>query len=133
RFRDSGALHRFVGQALGEVLSAAGGQASGSTATAPQLPATALPTESGLAGLIGAQSYGPPQVPNIHEGAPPPYTPVHHQQAFRLRDSNPAASTAWQTLYRPLDEEPPRHNDSATQATEFPLGMALGQLHGIYI
>src|SRR3546814_7259541 len=57
------------------------------------------------------------------------------QQAFRLRDHAASQPTDWQSLYRPIDAPDIAANERAahTPAHEFPLGMALGQLHGIYI
>lgn len=135
RFRDSGALHRFVSQTLGEVLSAAGGQGISGPAPAPDVSPALLATQDAMAGAVSGANQDTSQALSAHAGKPlPPYAPVHHQQAFRLRDSGPASSssTAWQALYRPLDENELEKAGADTQA-EFPLGMALGQLHGIYI
>src|SRR3546814_15179701 len=57
------------------------------------------------------------------------------QQAFRLRDHAASQPTDWQSRYRPIDAPDIAANERAahTPAHEFPLGMALGQLHGIYI
>src|SRR3546814_9269937 len=57
------------------------------------------------------------------------------QQAFRLRDHAASQPTDWQSLYRPIDAPDIAANERAahTPAHEFPLGMALGQLHGLYI
>lgn len=137
RFRESGAIHRFVGQTLGEVLGQVGAHApdqdsaSGTLATSSQTNQEAQKensyTYAGQQQAIPGQQY------------PSAWRPQQSQQAFSLRDATPAAASGWQSLYRPLNETPvttgiPAPSLPAAKAPEeFPLGMALGQLHGIYI
>lgn len=138
RFRDSGAVHRYVQQAVSQTLAQTGGAQALAPAGMPA-PAPAMPTQ---------------EAPRAHAGAsiaPPPAPRPHAQVPFRLHEpaGNPAGD--WQSLYRPLAESPspaladpaapvsaravpeaPR-SPSALPEGEHPLGMALAQLHGIYI
>jgi DNA mismatch repair protein MutL len=114
----------------------AGGAASHPASGYP--PASAAP-EAGRAGPADAASpysarpYGaPPSRGQAYPG------PAMRQAALSLRDSAPDGAAGWQTLYRPLPEPAVPAAGAAADADtagtdEFPLGMALGQLHGIYI
>lgn len=128
RFRDTGAIHRFIAQTLGEALAQHGG-ASVQEGSGSPIPA--------------AQGWSPPPAtPSILQS--PRLTP-QMQHHFRLQERAPASD--WQTLYRPLEpvadpntttplsEFRPLHSrtDTSANESELPLGMALGQLHGIYI
>ena len=138
RFRDSGAVHRFVGQIVGQALAQTGGAAS-----APVLPAQ---TDAGA----GVQAFDQPRA------QPAPAPRPHAQVPFRLHEPAGLPVRDWQALYRPLGESAPAATDHATLPSsyampaaapapalrdapqplpegEFPLGMALAQLHGIYI
>lgn len=161
RFRDSGAVHRFVSHAVSQTLAQTGGSSTVTPAAqdddagfetvarpaadasvAPQTPpaqaqnpqpATDSP-RPGYGGSGGA-SYGlrPSPAPQRQ----------HTQVPFRLH-AEPAGIPAadWQSLYRPLTDDtaarttPLREPAPATALPadeEHPLGMALAQLHGIYI
>ncbi|MBB1595088.1 DNA mismatch repair endonuclease MutL [Achromobacter sp. UMC46] len=172
RFRDSGAVHRFVSHAVGQTLA----QTGGSSAVAPAAQgdtddggfetvaqAAAPPASSAAAPSTGNAHDAPAAVParqaetprpgysggnagsNATYGLRPSPAPqrAHTQVPFRLH-AEPAGIPAadWQSLYRPLTD------DTAAKVTpvrepspvagmpageEHPLGMALAQLHGIYI
>ncbi|CCH05208.1 DNA mismatch repair endonuclease MutL [Achromobacter xylosoxidans] len=167
RFRDSGAVHRFVNHAVSQTLAQTGGSSAvapaaatrddddGFETVAPSAPAAT----GGLSASTPADTSAPrPGYSGATQGAAPTYglrpspTPQrpHTQVPFRLH-AEPAGIPAadWQSLYRPLTEdtaarvEPLRDVAAlAPQAApaptlpadeEHPLGMALGQLHGIYI
>ncbi len=110
RFRDPGAVHHAVAHSVAQALSGTAGPAAQAATLDP------------------AQGVTPAPWPAAASGA---------QQRFdlseRLRPSassspHPATSTtdAWQALYRPLEDAGPAEDD-------LPLGVALAQLHGIYI
>jgi len=146
RFRESGAVHRFVAQAIGQALAHAagashpsqlpqtdedrvaaegmpfGGEPSGGQAAAPQP----------LGGTLAAAGREAPPAAGGYAFAP-------RQTAFRLNDYPKSQGEDWRTLYQPLQppaarttEAPPLPDEARTD-NEFPLGMALGQLHGVYI
>jgi len=166
RFRDSGAVHRFVSHAVSQTLAQTGGSsavtpagqgddaefetvarpASGPQAATPNEPAAspAQPPQPapdgprpGYGGNAGSAPYGLRPSPAAQR--------AHTQVPFRLH-AEPAGIPAadWQSLYRPLNDDsaaktaPLRESAPAPAATlpvdeEHPLGMALAQLHGIYI
>lgn len=168
RFRDSGAVHRFVNHAVSQTLAQTGGSSAVAPAPAArdddggfETVAPSAPATSGIGLPASAPADASPARPGYtgaSPGAAPAYglrpspTPQrpHTQVPFRLH-AEPAGIPAadWQSLYRPLTEdtaarvEPLRDVAAlAPQATpaptlpadeEHPLGMALGQLHGIYI
>lgn len=151
RFRDSGAIHRFVGQTLGQVLSAAGGhtltghdgsesmqsgaQHGDGAGDGTASPAGDTPAAYGQAATPGQALARPFSALDGRPPAPSSFQTPQMQQAFRLRDHGAGQATDWQSLYRPIEA-----SDAAVDMQpgrqpvhEFPLGMALGQLHGIYI
>jgi len=152
RFRDSGAVHRYVAQSLGEALAQRGGMAGDTVDSMPMPTGAVLPA--------GDVTHAPPPTPY------PSRIPV--QQRFALRDTTPPQD--WRKLYQPLDDAgvtaaeqpphrpqtpafsaadgnpgsdaaqaagpgvlPPASMDRRTVPEDLPLGLALGQLHGIYI
>lgn len=148
RFRDSGAIHRFVSQTVGHALALAGGQGgaamsgAGMTNTSVSEHPNRSPDTPGMSGS-SAPSFGEyagtPQPSWPSDGMAPSYSgyrPNQSQHTFALRDAADTKPLDWQTLYRPLYEttSAAQQPTPATEAVdEFPLGMALGQLHGIYI
>ncbi|MFY2843056.1 DNA mismatch repair endonuclease MutL [Achromobacter ruhlandii] len=165
RFRDSGAVHRFVNHAVSQTLAQTGGSSAVAPTTAArdddggfETVAPSAPTAPGGLPASAPADTPRPGYTGASPGAAPAYglrpspTPQrpHTQVPFRLH-AEPAGIPAadWQSLYRPLTEdtaarvEPLRDVAAlAPQAApaptlpadeEHPLGMALGQLHGIYI
>jgi DNA mismatch repair protein MutL len=157
RFRDSGAVHRFVGQIVGQALAQTGGAQAGSAVDALAGSSDAAPASGGEAGAGGYRAFGQPQ-------SAPALRP-HTQVPFRLQEPAGVPARDWQALYRPLGDAAPAATDHAVLPAdlapafseaasrslpgaalpgaalpkaalpegELPLGMALGQLHGIYI
>ncbi|HEX2518530.1 MAG TPA: DNA mismatch repair endonuclease MutL [Castellaniella sp.] len=142
RFRDSGAVHHYVAQVLAEALAQRGGAAVGGPVEAPPAPTL------GDASTVTAPDTA--QAGNTSQGASPmPAVSVYPtrrpiQQRFLLQEHN----QDWRTLYAPLPaktgtsadapqrpEAQPKAPDPRQQPmpADLPLGMALGQLHGIYI
>ncbi len=185
RFRDSGAVHRFVSHAVSQTLAQTGGSSAvapaaqaddggfetvarpagdaassdaSSDAAAPAyrlaMPAPAESPRPGYGGMNGgtAGSTAGGAHAGAHPGSgngaayglrpsPAPQRP-HTQVPFRLH-AEPAGIPAadWQSLYRPLTDDTATRaaplREPATAALpadeEHPLGMAVAQLHGVYI
>ncbi len=174
RFRDSGAVYRFVSQTLGQVLAAAGGQAlaAGGAGAVPgsadgqaAAPVDTPDAPGGPAPLPGHPANGSNPGHRPHTGPGPDL--YRSQQPLNLRGEG--GGVDWKSFYRPLEsaggledawtpyggqgDTAVSQGDGALAATapspfgappaplstpapgtaEFPLGMALGQLHGIYI
>ena len=145
RFRDSGAIHRFVAQTLEETLAGtAGMHEAPAGARAPADAPPAMPRE--------ADPTSGPAAWHASPSRPAPSGFTGKQYAFALRDQGVPAD-AWQALYRPLDSsddmrpdgpaptaaspaEPERSHQDAIDTDQHdpqPLGQAIGQVHGIYI
>lgn len=127
RFRDSGAIHRFVSQTLNEALASTPGvHEAPAIARAPEGAAYAFPQESTPYTAVEPAAARPLRAPDPLGPAGTWRTASNSgQSAFSLPPRS-LPSEAWQALYRPLAEEA---QGDETQ----PLGQALGQLHGIYI
>lgn len=145
RFRDSGAIHRFVSQTLTEALASTPGMHDAPATAGAPLDTTATAPAAYPAPPSG--SAAPPS-----SGQASSFRPLQH--AFALRERAVPAE-GWQSLYRPLGESragaavadactasldtPPGLLPAASTAAtpgdpdDQPLGQALGQLHGIYI
>lgn len=149
RFRDSGAVHRFVGQALADALFVGGGQmgsahGAGKDAIPPDMAPRTYPPADGRSGLAGSPlSTGAHHTTELTAASAvpafagaPAFRRDQVQHAFRLHEARPRAAQDWQTLYRPIAAAPSQDQGEPIEADadhDLPLGMALGQLHGIYI
>jgi len=142
RFRDSGAVHQFVAKTIGQAL-----------ASVPRVnDSMAQPYHSGSQTSPFAESADsrPTFASGIHATSRMPgnTTGAFSSQRFTqtplfLRAPNTAAqSAAWQTLFEPLPNQSltthPAPSSTPSMASpddeaEFPLGFAIGQVHGIYI
>ncbi|MGG4776141.1 DNA mismatch repair endonuclease MutL [Paenalcaligenes sp. Me52] len=140
RFRESGAVYKFIVQTLGAALAQSQAEqqthaTDDSAASVMSFPAATSPTS--LAGSPSASST--PSAP-----LQPSY---RHQGRFDLQQ-NSQQGEQWQKLYAPLPEHTPPAplsepipsvgaalpaSEPGSAAEELPLGIAIAQLHGIYI
>ncbi|WP_447917915.1 DNA mismatch repair endonuclease MutL [Achromobacter aegrifaciens] len=167
RFRDSGAVHRFVSHAVSQTLAQTGGASAVTpaaqndeandggfeTVARPAATTGAAPQAEPYAPAASPRPMADVSRPGYNGGgsssssyglrpSPAPQRP-HTQVPFRLHAEAAGIPAAdWQSLYRPLDDDsvaktaPLREPAPATALPadeEHPLGMALAQLHGIYI
>jgi len=163
RFRDSGAVHRFVSQTLTQALAGAGGQVLADTQSASVGPAAQplgqAPQEnthgagtSGNGGAARPSYYQDQQRLSLHgqgggdwrtlyrplaEPAATPYqqasAPQDMDLAMRPDETGRAPTTANTGAAADRYAPPPTSTPFSSDAGDHPLGMALGQLHGIYI
>lgn len=141
RFRDGGAVYQFSLSTLNEVL------AQGQTT---DRHIADIPAPSGQHATLTSTDYSPLSLSSHSETNSTPdavrSTPSYEtrpgsprfQSRLALHDSQAAPGSNWQSLYKPLPEHQPQaptHTsaDYAGAADSHPLGMALAQLHGIYI
>jgi DNA mismatch repair protein MutL len=112
RFRESQGIHRFVFHALHRALAAS---ASGATAVSD-----AAETPAGYQSSFAAGSYAAPYQPQI------PLRAGEGESFYQtlFGGTNVAAGA-------PISQFPPATAEPRVQ--EFPLGFAIGQLHGVYV
>jgi DNA mismatch repair protein MutL len=186
RFRESGAVHSFVSRAVTQTLAQTGGQANNdasrqdsagsvSNTGTPSVDITGTPYATGETGSMTAGSLGSASHGNIRTGGSSSHgaafsrSATSNQMPFSLRSREAPGqqdASAWQALYRPLEQEndttPPKPPEASSAAIgyadteayadasilreparsgpvardptdDYPLGMAIAQLHGIYI
>ena len=141
RFRDSGAVYQFVLRTLSAVLTES--QADAVTHTTPNASAEYSDhTAQGAGASIPPPHFG--GAPASGAGPATHSNPYRHQASLGLRPQQSGAQSAqnWQDFYAPLPSstavsEPSAQLAPSTQLpeqyNELPMGMAIAQLHGVYI
>jgi len=153
RFRDGGAVHQLVVRTITQALVADGVAHAGHDAGAQTqdgalrtthddaaLAGTASPAPTSSSSSFSSRSSSTPRPPSSDRPSYPAIKPVQ----YALRESG---QDDWRSLYRPIttsapppDAEMPTAPAASAQAaasgsdvSDFPLGVALAQLHGVYI
>ncbi|MDG1074311.1 MAG: DNA mismatch repair endonuclease MutL [Methylophilaceae bacterium] len=135
RFRDGQAIHRFIFHALNKVLATPTGESNSVTAgQASHNPfatirsATLLNQPSSTASAFGASQYPgyQSQIP-LHANQP---TDFYQKMYGNATESAQSALSEDNTDLRLTDSQ---NHEVADDAPGFPLGFALGQIHGVYV
>ncbi len=135
RFRDGQAIHRFIFHALNKVLATPTGESNSVTAgQASHNPfatirsATLLNQPSSTAPTFGASQYPgyQSQIP-LHANQP---TDFYQKMYGNATESAQSALSEDNTDLRLTDSQ---NHEVADDAPGFPLGFALGQIHGVYV
>lgn len=143
RFRESSAVHRLFTQAVGSALSNTGGQ-NQSDADAVMSSLAQAGGVSPSASSSASSAYTQPFSPTTHSAPLQRPTSSYSQDSLHLK-----GSTDWQRVYAPISPAPERElhesrsglmaakkttpTSTAETTEDYPLGLAIGQLHGIYI
>ncbi len=115
RFRDSRGVHQFLFHALERALSGSAAQSREAVHRVPQVESPSTPLYQG-----GGE-----------QGEPGDFRVARNAGGFPSQSSIPLqareSQSFYNALYRPTDTAEP------ADQTDYPLGYALGQLHGIYV
>lgn len=131
RFRDGQAIHRFIFHVLNKALASPTGESNAATASQASHNPFAQPNHQQLNQQAGFQ-YPTQQVPmSLHANAPSSFYQTLFGQDTLVNQSPIASAPAMDAAPNPNKME--HTSDVKESATDFPLGFALGQLHGIYI
>lgn len=135
RFRDSRAIHQFVFHAVSRALAQTSATAFGHTPPPQAAPSAALPWMSGHRQQTNADSSPRPGVASTAQ--------LNFQPSLPIAQAGVAQTLAhYGALFQPMPPQAANHANAQTLATddadaiaisEFPLGFALAQLHGIFV